>query len=71
MIIRSVDMLGINVVSLEDLSIKESIDFMHMKPILEILILNDQKTIVTTGRDKKISIWNLHRKVLIVTKSDH
>jgi len=41
MIIRSVDMLGINVVSLEDLSIKESIDFMHMKPILEILILND------------------------------
>jgi len=71
MIIRSVDMLGINVVSLEDLSIKESIDFMHMKPILEILILNDQKTIVTTGRDKKISIWNLHRKVLIATKSDH
>ena len=64
-------MLGVEEIVLEEGRKKDEMENMHSKPILEILLLKDEKTLVTTGRDTKICVWNLNRKMNIKTMTDH
>ena len=64
-------MLGVEEIILEEGRTKDTIENMHSKPILDILLLKDEKTLITAGRDTKICVWNLNRKMLVDTMIDH
>ena len=32
---------------------------MHSKAILSICLLDDMKTLISAGKDKKIKVWNI------------
>ena len=44
-------MLGVDEIILEEGRTKDSLENMHTKPILEIILLKDEKTLITAGRD--------------------
>ena len=58
-------MLGVEEIVLEEGRKKDEMENMHTKPILELKLLKDEKTLITTSRDTKIYVWNLNRKMLI------
>jgi len=64
-------MLGVDEIILEEGRTKDSLENMHTKPILEIILLKDEKTLITAGRDSKICVWNLNRKMLVASMTDH
>lgn len=59
MILRSEDFKGINIYTLEDGALISKIENMHTKAILSLCLLDDMKTLISAGKDKKIYIWNI------------
>ena len=51
--------LKVKIYSLEDGGLINYIDKMHSKPILSLCILDDMKTLISAGKDKKIKVWNI------------
>ena len=64
-------MLGVEEIVLQDGRSKDTIENMHTKPILEMILMKDEKTLITAGRDAKISVWNINRKILIDNMLGH
>ena len=50
---------GIDIFSLVDFEIEGYIKKMHLNIILDFLLLEDQNTLITTGKDRKVKIWDL------------
>ena len=44
---------------------------MHSKAILSICLLDDMKTLISAGKDKKIKVWNIVNYQNIKTMHDH
>ena len=44
---------------------------MHSKAILSICLLDDMKTLISAGKDKKIKVWNIVNYQNIKTMQDH
>ena len=59
MIVRSEDYRGINIYTLEDGALISKIEKMHSKAILSLCLLDDMKTLISAGKDKKIKVWNI------------
>ncbi len=67
MILRSEDYKGINIYTLEDGALISKIEKMHSKAILSLCLLDDMKTLISAGKDKKIKIWNIANLTNIYT----
>jgi WD40 repeat protein len=59
LILRSEDFRGINIYTLEDGALISKIEKMHSKAIISICLLDDMKTLISAGKDKKIKVWNI------------
>ncbi len=59
MILRSEDFKGINIFTLEDGALISKIEKMHSKAIISLCLLDDMKTLISAGKDKKIKVWNI------------
>jgi hypothetical protein len=59
LILRSEDFKGINIFTLEDGALISKIEKMHSKAIISLCLLDDMKTLISAGKDKKIKVWNI------------
>jgi hypothetical protein len=44
---------------LEDGALISKIEKMHIRPILTICLLDDMKTLISAGKDRKIKVWSI------------
>ena len=44
---------------------------MHSKPILNFLLLDDMKRLISAGKDKKIQVWDIFSQKNIITLNEH
>jgi WD40 repeat protein len=59
LIMRSDDGMSIKIVSLDDGNVNSQAPKLHQKPIQKMLLMNDQQTLLTVGKDKKIIVFDI------------
>ena len=68
---RSANNKGVTMYSLFDGSVVAFNNEMHTNYIFSFVVTKDGKTVITTGKDKKIKVWDWVKKKLITTLLGH
>ena len=55
---RSSDKKGVKLLFLEDGTKVDEAKNIHNNPILQILVTNDNRYIITSGKDKKVKVYD-------------
>lgn len=68
---RSDNKKGVKIFSLEDGTKVSENNSIHNNPMLNLIIMKDNKHIISGGKDKKVKIYNWVNDIIVKTLSSH